>query len=339
MDIKQLRTLIHVAELGSLSKASLRLGVAQPALSRQIRMLEAELGSPLFERHGRGMVPTLTGREVLGRASQILKDMEALREAATPAQSDLVGTVAIGTTPTVGEIVTVPLVTRLKRAHPRVSVRLSSAFSGYLIDWVKRGELDFAIVYDPAPSPVLNVMPLMIEDLLLVGAGSDALSLDRPFQFQNLEAEPLVLPSPQHGLRKIVEAYALKAGIRLHASVEADSFNAMISLVQSGFGKTLLPLAPIYQTVREGRLCAAPLIDPTPVRRLGLAFPVDRATTQAARLAAGTLIEITSELVTAGIWTGRLLERPMLPDPNHRGRGETLTVRPSRPEIQAMPKR
>lgn len=310
MDIKQLRTLVHVAELGSISKASHRLGIAQPALSRQIRMLEEELGSPLFERHGRGMVLTPVGYEVLGRAGQILKDLEALRTAATPGGCDLAGVVAIGTTPTVGEVVTVPLVTRLRRAHPRLSVRVSSAFSGHLTDWVKHGELDFAVVYDRAPSPSLNVVPIMIEDLLLVGPSSDALSLDRPVRFSALEQELLVLPSPKHGLRTIVDACALKAGIQLRANVEADSFNAMISLVQSGFGKTLLPLAPIYGAIKSETLCAAPLQDPTPVRRLGLAFPVDRAVTPAARVAAQTLVEITSEMVLGGVWAGHLLRRP-----------------------------
>lgn len=310
MDIKQLKTLVHVAELGSVSKASQRLGIAQPALSRQIRMLEEELGSPLFERHGRGMVLTPVGHEVLGRAGQILKDLEALRTAAAPGGCDLAGVVAIGTTPTVGEVVTVPLVTRLRRAHPRLSVRVSSAFSGHLTEWVKRGELDFAVVYDPAPSPSLDVVPIMMEDLLLVGPGSDALSLDCPVRFSALEQEPLILPSPKHGLRVIVDAYALKAGVTLRANVEADSFNAMISLVQSRFGKTLLPLAPIYGAIRSGTLCAAPLRDPTPVRRLGLAFPLDRAVTPAARFAAQALVEIASELVQGGVWAGHLLGRP-----------------------------
>ncbi len=324
MDIKQLRTLIHVAELGSLSKASLRLGIAQPALSRQVKMLEQELGSPLFERHGRGMVATAIGREVLDRASRILRDMESLRTAATPSQSDLIGTVAIGTTPTVGEVITVPLVTRLKLAHPRVSVRLSSAFSGYLIDWVKGGDLDFAVVYDQAPSALLSVVLLMIEELLLIGAPSDGLRMDGPAQFASLEQEPLVLPSPKHGLRAIVDGYAAKAGFRLTPSVEADSFNAMISLVQSGFGKTLLPLAPIYASIESGALCAAPLQNPTPIRRLGIAIPVDRAITQAARFAADVLVSITSELVERGVWAGRLLERPIFSVKSNRSSASTV---------------
>ncbi|HZW46452.1 MAG TPA: LysR family transcriptional regulator, partial [Microvirga sp.] len=82
MDIAQLRTLIHVAELGSLSKAAGRLHIAQPALSRQIRLLEEELGIRLFDRHGRGMVLTERGRDVLRHAIRVLAELEELRASA-----------------------------------------------------------------------------------------------------------------------------------------------------------------------------------------------------------------------------------------------------------------
>src|SRR5215213_3517554 len=106
MDFAQLKTLIHVAELGSLSKAADRLNIAQPALSRQIRLLERELGTYLFERHGRGMVLTEAGRQVLEHASRIMSELDALRSSVAQPGSSLRGIVTIGTTPTVAAIVT-----------------------------------------------------------------------------------------------------------------------------------------------------------------------------------------------------------------------------------------
>src|SRR5690242_15274567 len=82
MDVVQLKTLIHVAELGSLSKAADRLNIAQPALSRQIRLLEDELGVFLFDRPGRGMVITEVGREVLDHATRVMAELEAIRHSA-----------------------------------------------------------------------------------------------------------------------------------------------------------------------------------------------------------------------------------------------------------------
>ena len=131
MDVVQLKTLIHVAELGSLSKAADRLNIAQPALSRQIRLLEEELGIFLFERHGRGMVITEVGREVLDHATRVMAELEAIRHSASGGRSSFRGMVMVGTTPTVAEIVTVPLVRRIKEAHPQLCVRFSSAYSPF----------------------------------------------------------------------------------------------------------------------------------------------------------------------------------------------------------------
>jgi LysR family nitrogen assimilation transcriptional regulator len=128
----------------------------------------------------------------------------------------------------------------------------------------------------------------MMENLLFIGAGGKGLSLERAVPFSHLANEELVLPSRRHGLRAIMEECASKAGIELHGSVEADSFGAMINLVRSGFGSTALPLAPIYPLVDSGVLCAAPLVDPTPTRKLVLAFPADRPVNPATRFVAET---------------------------------------------------
>lgn len=310
MDIAQLKTLIHVAELGSVSRAADRLNIAQPALSRQIRLLEKELGVFLFERHGRGMVITEAGRDILRHATRILDEMEAIRLAAGVDKAILRGTVAIGTTPTVAEIVTVPLVSRIRQAHPHLGIRFSSAFSGYLLDWLQRGELELAVSYDPQPLRSVKIVPVMVEELLYVSAPGGSSIPAESVPFARLAQERLVLPSPRHGLRALVEDCARRAGIALQADVEADSFGAMIDLVRNGFGSTVLPLAPIYSLVRAGDLNAVALADPTPSRKLVLVFPADRPVSPAARFVGETFIEIAGDLVARGIWAGRMLIEP-----------------------------
>jgi len=307
MDIVQLKTLIHVAELGSLSKAADRLHIAQPALSRQIRHLEQELGTYLFERHGRGMVVTDIGREVVAHASRILEEMESIRTTATGGRSSYRGSVTIGTTPTVAEIVTVPLVRKIRDGHPHLAVRFSSAFSGYLLDWLQRGDLDLAFSYDPQPLHTLRIQPVMMENLVLVGPPEAGLSLDTPVAFASLQDRPVVIPSTRHGLRTIVDECARQAGIRLDCSVEADSFGAMIDLVRNGFGLTILPQAPIYAQVQNGTLSAAPLVDPQPSRKLVLVYPADRRVSPAAKFVGESFIEITADLVARNIWAGHML--------------------------------
>jgi len=307
MDVVQLKTLIHVAELGSLSKASDRLHIAQPALSRQIRQLEKELGVYLFERHGRGMIITDAGSEVLQHATRIMDELEAIRSSVVGGHASFRGAVAIGTTPTIAEIVTVPLVTRIREAHPDLSIRFSSAFSGYLVDWIQRGELELAISYDLEPLHTLRIVPVMMESLVLVGPPSAGLAWDNPVNFATLAQQQLVLPSPRHGLRKIMDHCAADVGFKIAANVEADSFGAMIDLVRHGFGLTALPLASIYTHLQNGTLCAAPLIEPTPMRKLVMVSPADRHVSPATRYVGETFVELASELVAQGIWAGHML--------------------------------
>lgn len=307
MDVVQLKTLIHVAELGSLSKASDRLHIAQPALSRQIRLLEKELGTYLFDRHGRGMDITDAGREVLAHATRIMEEMESIRSSVAGGKSSFRGTVIIGTTPTVAEIATVPLVRKVKEQHPDLGIRFSSAYSGHLLDWVQRGELELAISYDPHPLHTLRIMPVMMENLLLVGPASGNLRMDTPVSFESLGGQPLVLPSARHSLRVILDTCAREVGIKLKTSVEADSFGAMIDLVRHGFGLTALPLASIHAQIESGVLSAAPLVDPVPMRKLVQVFPADRRVSPAAKWVGDTFIEIAADLVSRNMWAGHML--------------------------------
>ncbi|CCE97016.1 LysR substrate-binding domain-containing protein [Sinorhizobium fredii] len=308
MDVVQLKTLIHVAELGSLSKAADRLHIAQPALSRQIRLLEKELGVFLFERHGRGMVITDVGREVLEHATRVMFELEAIRNSVAEGRRTFRGMVVMGMTPTVAEIMTVPLVNEIKKAHPELSIRVLSAFSGHLLDWLQRGELELAVSYDPEPLRSLRIKPIMIENLMYVSADKEhPLNLDVPVPFAELGKVELVLPSPRHGLRGIVEACAREAGVELKTSVEADSFGAMIDLVRNGFGATVLPLAPIYSLVNAGHLSAAPLVDPTPARKLVMAHSADRPVSPAARFVGETFRNIAADLVARDVWIGHMI--------------------------------
>jgi len=307
MDIVQLKTLIHVAELGSLSKAADRLNIAQPALSRQIRMLERELGVYLFDRHGRGMVITAMGREVLDHAVRVMAELESIRTSASRSNVSFKGAVKVGTTPTVAEITTVPLVRRIQSEHPDLDVRFSSAFSGYLLDWLLRGELDVMMSYDPQPMKSVRIVPVMLETLQLIAPGSDELHSDEPLHFAQLADRKLIMPSPRHGLRAILDDCARQAGIKLRASIEVESFGAMIDLVRNGFGVTVLPPAPVHAQIASGALRAAPLIDPCPVRKLVLIYPSERPVGPAARFVGEAFAGIAADLVERRIWLGKLL--------------------------------
>jgi len=307
MDVVQLKTLIHVAELGSLSKAAERLHIAQPALSRQIRLLEKELGVYLFDRHGRGMVITEAGNSVLEHASRIMDELDAIRSTVECGASNLKGTVAIGAPPTIAQVVTVPLARRLREEQPNLSIRFSSAYSGYLLDWLQKGEIDLAVSYDLQPRHTLKTLPVMMESLVLVGQPAANLKMEIPVKFSSLVAERLVLPSNKHSLRNIVNNCGAELGIQIDADIEADAFGALIDLVRNGFGLTILPLASIYDLLQQGILCAAPLVDPVPMRKLVLVLPADRHVSPATRYMGDCFVELAAKLVERGVWGGHML--------------------------------
>src|SRR5580704_14922407 len=295
MEFGQLRTLIHVAELGSLSKAADRMNIAQPALSRQVRMLEEELGVTLFARHGRGMVLTEQGREALKHATRVMAEIEEIRIGASQIDAPLTGQIAIGLPPTVADIISVPLVAAFGKAHPLAVLRLVSAYTGYLLDWLHRGEIDLAVLYDPRTARSLRSRPLLLENLFLIGPPEAAFSTVRAVSFKDLAGKRLLLPSPRHGLRTIVERCASDAQITLDVAVEADSYATLKDLVRNGHGWTILPLAPIHGSLVANVLTAAPWVDPVPVCRLGLSFSADRQSPRLARLAGKAIVDIVTD--------------------------------------------
>lgn len=309
MELNQLRTILHVAELGSLSKAADRMNIAQPALSRQVRMLEEELGITLFARHGRGMVVTEQGQDILKHAARVMAELEDIRATAADSDVALSGQISIGLPPTVADIISVPLVAAFGKAHPKASLRLVSAYTGYLLDWLQRGEIDVAILYNPGPARSLRSQPLLLENLFLIGPADAGFSTVKALPFSTLQGKRLLLPSARHGLRILIDRCAVEAGISLDVSVETDSYATLKDLVRHGHGLTVLPLAPIHDTVTAGILTAAPLIDPVPARRLVLSYPADRTVPRLARFAGEAITAIVRDYVERGVWVGQLLHQ------------------------------
>lgn len=306
MDLRQLRTVMHVVELGSLSKAAERLHVAQPALSRQVRQLERELGVALFERHGRGMRPTDAAHDILDHARNIMGELDSIRAVAGDGHLQLRGHVAIGMPPTTGDILTVPLASAFNEHHPDATLRVVNAYSRYLQDWLQRGDIDVAILFDGPAVHSLHATPLVEEELFVIGAPRDDLDPGTPVAFDDLAEVTLLLPSAGHGLRNLVDDIARQRGVPLRTSVEADSYLALKSLVKAGHGMTILPLAPIHGEVGSGELTYAPLVDATPTRRLVLSLPSERPSSPLARFAAATLESTVQELVVSGAWPGTM---------------------------------
>ena len=150
MDFRQFKTFLCVAECGSLSRASERLRIAQPALSRQIKLLEHTVGAELFSRHVRGMVLTETGKALLERISGPLHQLEQSVLDVKSLQADISGEVKLGVLPTVLDGFTIRLFERLNAQYPGVSLHVKEAYSVNLIEWLQSGEIDLSFLNGPA---------------------------------------------------------------------------------------------------------------------------------------------------------------------------------------------
>jgi len=275
MDLRQLRTFSCVAELGSLSKASDTLRVAQPALSRQIKLLEHELRAELFTRNGRGMVLTDAGRLLLARTAGIVRQIDQVRDEIQSAGGPPSGRVVLGLVPTVSCVISARLARRTVDAYPGISLCIVESYSGHLMEWLHRGEMDLALIYGPSSDLHLTVQSLGRDTIVAVGPRGSGLAQKKQVDIGWLLRQRLVLPSHSHGLRALIEQAAAKKKLKLDVKLEADSFRVLTSLVEEGLGYTLLPPSSVRNEVASGQLETAAIAKPAPMRELTLASPID----------------------------------------------------------------
>jgi LysR family nitrogen assimilation transcriptional regulator len=222
MELRQLRYFIGVVDAGSLLKASARLHVAQPAVGQQIAALEHELGARLFERSSRGMHLTPAGRSFLEHAKVVLADVERARAAVRDLAAVPRGEVVVGLPTTIALAATVPLVRACRERLPQVHLKIVEAYSGFVAEWLQAGRLDLAFLYGDHGEPAMLKRALLDERLALI-AGPTGAALPNRISLQRVAAHELVLPSRDHGLRRIIDEACAALGLRLSVVAEIDS--------------------------------------------------------------------------------------------------------------------
>jgi len=302
MDLKRLRIFIRVAETGSLSKASDVLRLAQPALSRQIKLLETEIGRELFVRFGRGMHLTEAGQALLGRVSGLVHQLERSVEDVRALSDEPAGHVALGMMPTISYILAGPVSVRVARELPGVSLRIVEGYTGHLIDWLHRGEVDISLLYSAGSDLHMRVTELFFEELVLLGPLSSNLRPDKPVPVAQLGSLRLVLPSRPHGLRAVVESAAEKARTKLDVRFEADSFRVLKDLVEAGLGFAVLPLSAVYRDNELKKFRYAKLVKPKVTRQIILGLPSSRTDTRATAAVAALVLDEIAVLANSGKW-------------------------------------
>ncbi|MCW5650325.1 MAG: LysR family transcriptional regulator [Ramlibacter sp.] len=266
MDLKQLEYFVRVAELGSFTRAAIALDVAQPALSRQVRLLEVELRQNLLTRNGRGASPTEAGKLLLEHGRGILHQVERAREELGRVRGALAGRVAIGLPPSVAKVLTVPLIREFRRRMPEATLSITEGLSAAMQESLAHGRLDIALLYNATASTDTESTLLLEEDLFLVQRQGDASSapLRQPVTLRELASLPLVIPSRPNAIRMIVEAELASLGSPPDIALEIDGVAAILELVADGAGSAVLSRNAVHTSARPKAFSMRPIVGSGP---------------------------------------------------------------------------
>jgi LysR family transcriptional regulator, nitrogen assimilation regulatory protein len=263
VDLRQLEYFQHVAELGSFTRAATYLSVVQPALSRQVRALEIELGQNLFDRNGRGVILTEAGKRLLEHARGILTQVERAKQDLAEHRSADAGHLVIGLPPSLGRSITVPLVAEFRARFPKATVATVEGLSTYILEWLAVGRVDCGILYNAAPSPQLDLMPLCEEPLYLMSARATGVARKATsVQLADLAKYALIIPSRPHTMRMAVEHALASVGCKIQVALEIESISAIIELVGQGYGHAVLPMTAVHSSTWSESLVARPVVNP-----------------------------------------------------------------------------
>ena len=295
MDLKQLEYFVRVAELGSFTRAAIALNIAQPALSRQIRLLEVELKQNLLTRNGRGAVPTEAGKLLLAHGRGILHQVDRAREELGQVRGSLAGRVALGLPTSLARALAVPLIRAFQTELPQATLSISEGLSVPMQESLINGRLDLAVLYNAQPLPELEISPLLEEDLLLVQRRSDSVPTEKSpdsITLRELTTLPLVIPTRPNAIRMQVESALANVGCRLNIALEIDGVSAILDLVANGSGAAVLSRNAVVSSVRPNAFITRTIIEPELRTQISMAVSASRPATRTL-LATMTLIERT----------------------------------------------
>jgi LysR family transcriptional regulator, nitrogen assimilation regulatory protein len=278
VDLKQLEYFRHVAELGSFTRAASFLSVVQPALSRQVRQLEVELGQNLFERNGRGVALTDAGSRLLEHTRGILLQVGRARQELEDQKNGDSGHFVLGLPPSLGRSVTVPLVKAFARLLPNASLATVEGLSVYMLEWLNVGRVDCALVYNAPASPTVDLQPLLDDQLFFIGPLSPkpARKARKSITLTELADYPLIIPSRPHSIRMSVENALASVDRKIRVAHEIECIPAVIELVRQSLGFGVLPLNAVTSTPWGGQVRVVPILAPVLKTSLSIATSAHR---------------------------------------------------------------
>jgi len=301
LDLLKMRYFAKIAELGSFTRASRELGVAQPALSLHMRSLEEHLGLQLLNRTSRGVVLTDAGQTLFSHAQAILRAVEQA-EADTRQQAQTPrGDVSLGLLSSLSPILSVPVLEICERSFPQIRLTISEGDSQTLRTAIDSHVHDLAInLVDVAKA---SSFPLFDERLYAVGKTGSFDEIGDEITVEKALGLPLIMPTRRHGIRVLLERHALMLDCDLNIVREIEGLASTKAAIRAGLGFAILGRGAVYGDTQQGNLAAIPLCSPEVSRRIILDMPVNHPPTRAMIEVRNILTSVIKTLGDQGHWT------------------------------------
>lgn len=307
MTLKQLEYFVRIAELGSFTRASQALGIIQPTLSRQVRMLEVELRQSLLHRNGRGVVLTEAGAKLLDHARGVLHQVLRAEEAVRHYRRGVAGRVTVGMPPSIARALNVAMIRAFRSAHPDAVLGVTEAPSVYLREWVDAGRLDACLAYDLPASDGLDIEPIATEDVFLISSRRSRGAVGRSrggtkssITLREIGRLPLIASSRPHAMRHLLETAFASARLVPNVVMEADGVVAVLDFVHAGLGHAVLPRSALHSVSYADALATRRIVRPALHSTLTIVTSSRRPTTSTQR----ALIALLHELVPSALRAG-----------------------------------
>lgn len=321
MEFRQLRYLVAILDYGSISRASAQLNIAQPAVSIQMRNLEAELGAQLLIRSARGVTATEAGMRLYRRARTLLGRVDQLRSLTQDSDfaSQFAAPVSIGLPTSVTAKIGFRFVQRVRESYPAVQLRVLEGLSGHLMELLLNNRLDLGVLFVSDPVVGLVHEPLYEEELFLVTRhfGQPA----TPVQFVDLPNRALALPGQPHGMRRLIESACKKSGVNLSIALNVDSLPMLRQIASAGVADVVLPHSALGSDPEADGLLMQSIVNPSLRRPVTLCRASGAPLSRAVAAVQAVLRQVIREAAGDGDWKGVTLDPALaahVPDPSLR---------------------
>lgn len=243
MDIRRLNAFVKIVDIGSITRASAILHIAQPALSQQIVALETHFGKPLLLRSKRGVVPTEAGKVLYRHCQLILKQLDQTELEISSASEEISGLVCVGLAPLgLGSLLAAQLIQIIHEKYPGIVLYINeNVGGGTMSELVMTGKMDVALLFEPGKIPSLTFTRICTEELHFVTADADLLAGRTEITLAEAIATPLILPSKIHTIRQVIDITLARSGLTARAIAQTESISVLSNAIGEGLATAILP--------------------------------------------------------------------------------------------------